>query len=168
MSGHAGFARGESRQDFETPADFMGAVVKRFGVMTCDLAATEANTKAQIWYGPDSRMLTEMDSLQVDWHRQRGNLWLNPPFANIEPWAAKCAKESSYGARIFLLTPASVGSNWFQNNVFGKARVFFLNGRLTFVGCEYAYPKDCILSVFEPLLSETLGGPGFECWNWRE
>ena len=142
MTTGASMNRGASRQDYETPADFMRAVEKRFGVMSVDLAARSDNTKAPVWIDE------EKDSLLVDWSRLKGNLWLNPPFSNIAPWAEKCAVESAKGARVFLLTPASVGSNWFSNFVHKKATVIFLNGRITFVGSKDTYPKDCILSCF--------------------
>lgn len=153
--------RGGSRQDYETPPEFIQAVERRFGRLACDLAATDKNTKAQIWYGDDSRTGTTMDSLTVERHLQPGVLWLNPPYSDIAPWAAKCHKESQLGAKILLLTPASVGSNWFLNHVFDKARVLFLNGRLTFVGASDPYPKDCMLSCFG------FEKPGFEIWRWK-
>lgn len=147
--------RGSSRQDYETPSDFIAAVEARFGIINVDLAATKANTKGQVWIDE------AQDSLTVDWSRLRGNLWLNPPFNNITPWAKKCSDESKKGCKIFFLTPASVGSNWFAQYIFGQSHVLFLNGRLTFVGASDPYPKDCILSCF--------GFPtqGFNIWKWK-
>lgn len=151
----ASFNRGKSRQDYETPEDFLAAVQKRFGIINCDLAARADNAKGPKWFDE------AVDSLTVDWHRTEGNLWLNPPFDNISPWAEKCAVESEKGAKILFLTPASVGSNWFSNFVFNKAHVLFLNKRLTFVGAKDAYPKDCILSCYG------FGKPGFDVWRWK-
>ena len=65
------------------------------------------------------------------------------------------------GSRIFLLTPASIGANWFAEHVYGKAHVLALQGRLTFVGHKQPYPKDCILSVYGVK-------PGFSVWDWRK
>ena len=39
----ASFARGASEQDVGTPAVFLAAVVRRFGKLDVDLAATAAN-----------------------------------------------------------------------------------------------------------------------------
>lgn len=159
----AGFNRGESRQDFETPNDFMAAVVKRFGTIDTDLAASPANAKAQHF------VTKEDNSLTRPWYRMAGLCWLNPPFENITPWAQKCAASSCEycqdgrlhaGAKILFLTPASVGSNWFSSFVHGKALVLALNGRLTFKGCPTPYPKDCILSCYGFT-------PGFEVWKWK-
>ena len=80
---------------------------------------------------------------------------------NIAPWAKKCLEESRLGARIFLLTPASVGSNWFADYVHEKARVLFLSPRLSFDGAN-SYPKDIILSEFSKDAFV-----GYECWRWK-
>lgn len=148
--------RHRSKQDYGTPWEFIRACERRFGLISWDLAATTENTKAPAWITP------EMDSLAREW-RMKGNLWLNPPFADIGPWAEKCALDSSaHGARILFLTPASVGSNWFRDFVHGKALVLGLNGRLTFAGTDAPYPKDCILSAFG------LGKTGFDVWTWTK
>lgn len=153
---------GASKQDYETPREFLDAVEARFGPLHVDLAARDDNAKAPKWITP------EQDSLSVRWaHRfPRHRAWLNPEFARIDPWAAKCAKEarseeSPMGIYIFMLTPASVGANWFANHVHGKAMVYALSPRLTFVGETQAYPKDCVLSVFG------YGVAGFDVWRWK-
>jgi hypothetical protein len=163
MSKGASFHRGESRQDYETPPVFIDAVVKRFGPLSWDLAATAHNAKARLCFGYDPSGNFD-DALTRPWPIDGPLCWLNPPFANIAPWAKKCAEESAKGCRILFLTPASVGSRWFADYVFGKALVIFLSGpnyRIRFVGAKYPYPKDCILSCFGL-------PPGFEIWRWRE
>jgi phage N-6-adenine-methyltransferase len=144
---------GRSVQEVETPHAFMQAVERRFGKMDFDLAATPGNEKAFRYFHEGH------NALDQDWSKLEGNLWLNPPYGDIEPWAKKCA---SYrlGMRIFLLTPASVGSNWFQDYIWGNALVLALNPRLTFVGHTQSYPKDLILNCF-------IGKYGFEPWRWR-
>jgi phage N-6-adenine-methyltransferase len=150
----ASFNRGKSRQDFATPSDFREAVVKRFGRPDWDLAADDKN-----WFCPEY-FDEEQDSLKLNWHTlNRRLLWLNPPFGDITPWAKKCAEESTRGALILFLTPASVGANWFSEHVHNKARVYFLSPRLSFDG-KNPFPKDCMLSVY--------GLPaGYECWRWK-
>jgi phage N-6-adenine-methyltransferase len=159
-SSGAALNRHNSRQDYETPADFLAAVVRRFGPLDVDLAATPENAKAEIFITP------EQDSLKRRWSGvARGTMWLNPPFANIAPWAAKCAEEAprlSHDSRILLLVPASVGANWFAQHVHGHAFVLALQGRLTFGGCEQPYPKDLVLAVYHAGLT------GFDVWSWRE
>ncbi len=142
---------GKSKQDYATPPEFIEAVKRclEIAAFTIDLAADETNTKAAEYY-------TEaQDSLTQEWTFW-GWAWLNPPFADISPWAKKCAESS---ARIAFLVPAAVGSNWFRDYVDGKARVLLLNGRISFDGVG-PYPKDCILCLYG-------AEPGYEVWNWR-
>jgi phage N-6-adenine-methyltransferase len=157
-------ARGKSKQDYHTPWDFIHACEKKFmGKMIIDLAASAENAKAPVFF-------TEaQDSLSIPWHKQPREFhqwfWLNPPFDNIAPWAKKCAEESTKGAAILFLTPASVGSNWFRDFVYPHAEVHGLNGRIQFVGADDPYPKDCILSAFYPALTH-YRRTGFKVWTW--
>lgn len=100
---------GRSKQDYGTPWGLIRAVEARFGKLDVDLAARADNAKAPRLIGPDQ------DSLKVPWGpRICGGIgWLNPPFADIDPWAKKCGAETTpmNGNRIILLTPASVGAN---------------------------------------------------------
>ena len=149
---------GRSKQDYETPRVFLDAVERRFGPLQVDLAARADNAKAPLFVTP------EEDSLAVDWVERFGDkhCWLNPPYANIAPWAAKCkdfARRSATG-RISFLTPASIGSNWFADFVHHKGYVLNLQGRITFVGESAPYPKDCILTVFGSQMY------GNEVWKW--
>lgn len=149
-------SKSATKQDYGAPPAFIEAVERRFGPLTFDLACTRENKKASCGlYFP------ETDALTVDWSPMPGNLWLNPPFANIEPWAAKLAAEcrDRQGFALFL-TPASVGSNWFARHVKDNAMVLGLSPRMTFEGETTPYPKDLMLSVFG------YGLRGFDTWRW--
>ncbi len=180
--------RWHSRQDYATPRIFIDAVVERFGPIAFDLAAHAGNHQVPSYYGPGSPL--GEDSLAQDWTKLRGNLWLNPPYDDIAPWAAKCAASRGVrwqDRRILFLVPASVGSVWFDESVHGHALVLGLVGRLTFVGTprveigtpslpgfdldvtlhvvdadgkDDPYPKDLILAVY----SEP---PAFDTWRWQ-
>jgi len=63
---------------------------------------------------------------------------------------------------VLMLTPASIGSEWFQRYVHRKAMVLGLSPRLHFVGAADPYPKDCMLSCFG------FGVTGFDIWRWDE
>lgn len=146
---------GRSKQDYGTPWAFVRACGHRFGMPSWDLAASAENRKAPAHWDEAA------DSLKQDWTRCEGTLWLNPPFGDIEPWAEKCALTSSRRRGfILLLTPASVGSNWFARHVLGKAVVLGLSPRLTFEGTTAPYPKDLMLSVYG------FGLHGFDQWRW--
>lgn len=155
----AALNRGKSKQDYGTPWPFVRAVEDKWGPIVHDLACTRANAKAPSGYYFDEGI----DALARDWSEDfpTGNLWLNPPFANIDPWAEKCAR---HGVRrdglIFLLTPASIGTDWFASRVWGNARVLGISPRLTFEGTEDPYPKDLMLSIFGKATD------GFALWRW--
>lgn len=150
----------KSKQTYATPREFVLAVEKRFGAIVFDLAAEAETSKA----GPYSCFTKEDDALVKDWVEDAsgaGWLWLNPPFGDIASFAAKCAHESARGARILMLVPASIGSNWFRDHVLGKAMVLGLNPRMSFDGLAM-YPKDLMLCVYAH------GVNGFDQWRWKE
>ena len=143
-----------------TPAIFMQAIEKKFGQITRDLAASAKNTKGALGF-----YSKEEDAFKQAWHEKAGFLWLNPPFAWIGPWVIKCLAESKLGANILMLVPASVGAKWFEDNVFKKADVHFLYGRIAFDGSTTVYPKDCMVIHFRPD-TETVK-PDFFVWHWK-
>ncbi len=151
----------KTKQDYGTPWDFVHAVEARFGPIVRDLAAHEKNAKAALFYD-EAR-----NSLTVPWSEEHpaGNLWLNPPFANIEPWISKAREETHVRRRrrgfLIVLTPASIGTEWFNANVLGSAYVLGLSPRLTFEGETDPYPKDLMLSIYGYGLS------GFGAWRWK-
>lgn len=150
---------GLSKQDYATPPEFIDAAKQRLGIrdFAFDLAADMWNTKAEGYF------TKEQDSLSQNWWHaagvNHGWLWLNPPYADITPWAKKCSETT--GVNIAFLVPAAVGSNWFRDYVDGKAHVLLLNGRLSFDGIA-PYPKDCILCLYGPFRN------GYEVWDWRK
>lgn len=146
-------------KDYGTPRDFIAAVEARFGPIVFDLAASVHNAKASKYW------TREDDSLTKSWARifnAGGNLWLNPEFSDIARYAEKCAEESAQrNGLILLLTPASIGTDWFARHVNRKAFVLGISPRLTFEGCLDPYPKDLMLSVYGHGLS------GFDTWRWK-
>jgi phage N-6-adenine-methyltransferase len=144
-----------SKQDYQTPPEFIAAVVARFGPIAWDLAADEHNALSENYFD------VARDSLSWPWHKLTGNLWLNPPFGEIPRWAAKCLASRGPGRRIIMLSPASAGTNWFSKYVHGKALVLGLNPRLTFVGTGAPYPKDLMLTVW----ADTSWNK-FDVWRW--
>lgn len=150
---------GNSKQDYETPDDLIAAITKRYGPLEIDLAAREDNKKAPLCITP------EQDSLVTPWPTDM-LAFLNPPFENIKVWAQKCAESN---AKVIMLTPASVGSEWFAKFVFGRANVIILRPRFAFAGMPPnpktgkvdPYPKDCMLTVWN------IEKPGFELWRFK-
>ena len=151
-----------SKQDYQTPDDFLQAVKRRLGIFAfgLDIAASPSNAVAKRYFTKQDNAL-----LQLSW-KSPGKQWswLNPPFGEIAPFAARCLEDRRrQGAQIALLVPASVGANWWGASVHRKARVVFLNGRITFVGETDPYPKDCALVLYSPELRA-----GYDFWSWNK
>ncbi len=150
---------GHSKQDYETPPDFFAAVEgllgRRFDV---DLAAKETNKKVARFVSP------EQDTFKVPWSTDFAGClaWLNPEFGDIAPYAERCMQHAgTNGLQIVMLTPASIGSNWYAEYVHDKALIIGIRPRLTFVGASDPYPKDLMLSLFG------FGETGIEVWKWK-
>lgn len=153
-----------SVQKVRTPLDLVMATQYRFGDISVDLAATEEDRVVPSFVGPGSAYYTDALAETCLWHLIGGSMlrWLNPPFANIAPWVAKCVAESAKGARIAVLVPAAVGSRWFNLYVRPYAYVLELTPRVTFVGHATAYPKDLLLCYYS---RERMVGR--EAWEWK-
>lgn len=144
---------------FRTPRPLLDAVEERFGKITIDLAATEEDRVAELFICPED------DSLVTVWP-SRGVLWLNPPFANIEPWVKKCAAwrfDADPGAVLLLLVPASVDSNWWSEFVSCKARALGMSPRIAFT--KDPYPKPIALCIYDPRFPEAQRS--IEPWRWK-
>lgn len=149
--------KGKSKQDYVTPSEFIQTVEKRFGHLVVDLAATSENKRAPEFISEAENSLAD----KWQWRNYHGLCWLNPPFAHIAPWARKCQVESLMGAKILMLVPASVGSNWFADHIHGRAHVMFLSPRIQFEGAEDPYPRDLMCVSFG------IQSPEYECWRWK-
>lgn len=152
---------GKSKQDYRTPRVFLDAVERKFGTITIDLASKREDRVVAAYISP------MRDSLKVRWKVPTGVGWLNPPFDNIGLWSRKCCVESldllDQNA-IVMLTPASIGSDWFDKYVWGRARVYALKGRITFVGETAGYPKDLMISLYTRVPPKE---NRLEIWDWR-
>lgn len=158
-----------SKQNYETPPEFIAAVETRFGSLHVDLACGPLDqldiTRADNRKAPLGIVYPNEDTFSVAWAQYYGdmNCWLNPEFKRLEPYFEKCAREAASfrdDGKILVLTPASVGANYFSDYVHKRALVLALQPRITFVGEKDPYPKDCVLSIYGPSIT-----PGFDVWR---
>jgi hypothetical protein len=187
----------DSKQDYKTQADLMAALVGRFGPITFDLAALAENTQSPNYFAPctgsegplpfDPKAYA-IDAFDQDWAKLSTNtfrrfgwtglLWLNSEFGDIPLWAARCLAEARRGANILLLTPASVGANWFSDLIAPYADTYLLKPRLSFIP-KQTYNKDCIVSHFVTPEVRAAGPYAvkgvpadnvrvLEIWNWKK
>jgi hypothetical protein len=187
----------DSKQDYKTQADLMEAIVARFGPITFDLAALAENKQSPHYFapctGPEGPLPFDKAAFGIDafdhsWYDLSTNffrrdgysglLWLNCEFNDIPTWAARCRDEAKHGANILLLTPASVGANWFSELIAPYADTYLLKPRLSFIP-KQTYNKDCMISHFVSPSVRNLGAfrvvgapegnmRSLEIWNWKK
>ncbi len=161
---------------YPTPLEFLRIVDELFPIMF-DLAASKENCafhRVRWWpdYGDEQKYhYDETDNaLSIEnWYTDAGRygfkgngfFWCNPPYSNIEPWAKKCAEEAARGAKILFLVPQGTQS-WAQRWCAPNALELRLEGRMTFEGHSFPYPKDLTLWVF----GTRMRGGGC-VWPWR-
>jgi hypothetical protein len=166
---------GRSKQDYGTPPSFLEAVARQFGPIDLDLACRTDNMVAPRGIAINR----DLDALAQDWSEPMyfdaiANIicsgdpirvaFLNPPFANIRPWAAKLEQCRWLPRWTLMLVPASMGSGWWVDHVLGKAMAYGIP-RLAFVGQEgkaEMYPKDLAL------VCAGYGVSGLGYWDWRK
>lgn len=146
---------GRSKQDYGTDPKFLAAIERRFGKIGFDLAARADNAVVLDFYSP------EQDSLKQDWTLPGVQVaFLNPPFADIRPWAEKCESVRNLPRWTLMLVPASMGSRWWADHVLDKCQADGIT-RITFVGETIGYPKDLAL------LAYGFGVKGHGFWPWK-
>ena len=148
---------GSSRQDYETPWEFIHAVEKKYGPLSIDISGSPENKKAPLV------ITKEMDALAYGWFGLPGNLWCNPEYRLIPKFLQKAVNDGM-DRRTYLLhflIPASVSTNYFADLIHDRAMVEPIRPRLHFVGMEEPYPKDLML------VSYGHGRSGFEPWRWK-
>lgn len=159
-------------QSWGTPPAFIDAFRRKFGDIIWDLAASPHNAVFPQYFTEHENAL-EQDWAYISKELGPGWLWLNPPFADMAPWAAKCAEEARNGARIALLSKVSV-ARWFVDDVAPNARVYLLSPRVKYVPApgQERGPNGALRSGadFDSMLS--LFGPAtrgsIEVWKWKE
>jgi DNA N-6-adenine-methyltransferase (Dam) len=104
-----------------------------------DVAATAENTKC-------SRFFTKADDGLVQvWF---GNVWLNPPYREIEPWLEKGWKYAQSGKGVVVaLLPVWPTAQWFNKYaIHGHIRL--LTSRFSAVGIKTRAPFDSMVVIW--------------------
>lgn len=138
--------------EWETPWDFVRRVEHTLRVrFILDLAAKKHNAKADVYIVGDS---FKTDWLQV-WKglSEPGEgfgkaAWLNPPFANIDPWVRKAIKESCQGVPVVMLLPDRQ-TKWRKRLEDVDAEIWDA-GRISFGGMKGPGYTDSILVRLHP------------------
>ncbi len=127
--------------EWETPADLFDRWNEKYH-FELDVCAQPHNAKCKEYFTP------EIDGLRQDW----GNkvCWMNPPYGKtIAEWIRKAYQSAQKGATVVCLLPSRTDTKWFHNYCI-HGRLFFIKGRLRFVGGHSCAPFPSIIVIFEP------------------
>lgn len=70
----------------------------------------------------------------ADWTRDRGPVWMNPPYGDEIPlWVAKAVVTARQGTTVVGLLPARTDTGWWLQSVLAARDIWFIQGRLRFV-----------------------------------
>ena len=76
-------------------------------------------------------------------------VFCNPPYSQIEKWAAKAFYETKQDSTlVVLLIPARTDTKYFHNYIVGRAEIRFIKGRLKFGGGKNSAPFPSMLVIF--------------------
>jgi len=113
-------------EEWGTPQNLFDYLDKQFK-FTLDAAATAKNAKCEQFY------TKEQDGLLYDW---TGTVWLNPPYGTqIEHWMRKAHDSAQTTAKaVVVLVHARTDTKWWHHWVNRASEIWFIEGRLKFVG----------------------------------
>jgi phage N-6-adenine-methyltransferase len=129
------------RDDWETPQEFYDNINSVFG-FAIDAAASEENAKADIFF------TKEDDGLIQNW---TDTTWVNPPYGRVVgEWVKKGYQEATkWKVPVVMLVAARTDTIRFHKYVMRASEVFFIKGRITFVGAKDPAPFPSMVVVFD-------------------
>ena len=80
-----------------------------------------------------------------------GGVWCNPPYGkDIINWVRKASEEyvKDYNRFVVMLLPARTDTKWFQQYVYNKAYLWFVDGRLRFGDNTATAPFPSVVAVY--------------------
>ncbi len=116
---------------WETPPEVFDPLNAEFK-FTLDPCATRATAKAPMWFSEDPSDPLTFDGLAQDWGNHR--VFMNPPYGReVYAWTRKARLSAGAGALVVGLLPASCDLAWWHDDVWGKAEVRYIRGRVRFL-----------------------------------
>jgi phage N-6-adenine-methyltransferase len=151
----------KASDEWSTPQELFDALHAEFN-FTLDAAASSANAKCPLWFGPE--MGTPFnDALRIDWwigyRPDLEAVWLNPPYSKCREFIAKAALEARRGVKVVCLVPSRTDTRWWHEHVWDADKhqprpgveIRFIKGRLKFGNSENSAPFPSVVIVFRPV-----------------
>ena len=128
---------GPRAQNWATPQVLFRELELRFGrgKFTLDACAEAWNAKCSNYFDEDANGLAQT------W---TGNVFVNPPYNNIAPWARKAVKSVKLDKTadvVVLLVPVRTEQRWFHEWALPYGRVSFIQGRVSFLPPDHVKPS---------------------------
>jgi site-specific DNA-methyltransferase (adenine-specific) len=144
-----------NRSDWGTPRDLFMHLNDKFQ-FNLDPAAADDNFVCYDYFTQG------MNGLAISWEGKR--VFVNPPYGreHNKVWAEKIASEGKRTLVVALL-PARTGSSWFQDFITTANILYFLRGRLKFVGADSGAPFDSCIAIWNQTNTREI-----KFTNWRD
>ena len=155
-----------SKDDWQTPQDLYDLLHKEF-TFQVDRAASFANKKCLLYYGPDHQHENFRDALTIAWS---GQGFLNPPYSLVGKFMAKAYAEMAInGVSTVALIAARPDTKWWHEYVAYADEIRFLKGRLRFEGEDTgnSAPFPSAVVIFRPLPIGMFYTQRVVWWDWR-
>ena len=110
---------------------------------TLDPCSTDENAKCKYHF------TEKEDGLKKSWDCER--IFMNPPYGReIGKWVEKCYINSRNDANHvkLALLPARTDTKWFHDYIYGKAKIYFIRGRLKFNDGKGSAPFPSMIAVW--------------------
>lgn len=126
--------------EWATPQHIFDELNNEFG-FDLDVCANESNHKCENYYS------IEQDGLLQDWSGHR--VFCNPPYSNIAEWVKKAFYETKNdNTLVVLLIPSRTDTKYFQNYIYNRSEIRFINGRLKFGNSKNSAPFPSMIVIF--------------------
>lgn len=133
------------KHDWETPWKLFKHIDAQFGPCLLDVCATKENAKCERFFSLD-----ETNGLLQSWNATC--CWMNPPYGkHISMWLEKaiCEVILNNTQRVISLLPVRSDTAWWHDYVFPYGEIYFLRGRVKFVGAPYTAPFPSAVVIFK-------------------
>ncbi len=123
--------------EWETPRQLIMFATNMWGPFDVDGAATQRNSVAATYFGPDHLAIERRNALKSDdWFQQMGrSAWLNPPYSKIagplDEWVKKAIEQGQRGQEVVMLVKSDTSTQWFKRAWENSNSCVFLRPRVT-------------------------------------
>lgn len=149
--GPNGVLHSSNKLDWETPQwliDYLSGIWNIH--FDLDVCATAESSKAAAFISPQE------NALETDWW---GNCWMNPPYGKeIGKWIERAWKQANFNHKVkhvVCLLPARTDTSYWHKYV-SHGHIFFIRGRIKFVGAKDPAPFPSALAIFAPIQNPTV------------